>query len=111
MARPVRQTVAAVAATNPVVSNYHVTPFNVNVTVIPGTSCTYTVQYTMDDVFDNAFDATTATWIDHPDGIDQTGTLTVQFVTPVTATRVDQTTYGSGTTTVVTLAAGISQGG
>jgi hypothetical protein len=111
MAQPVRQTLAAEAATNPVVSNYHVTPFNVNVTVIPGTACTYSIQYTMDDPFNNAFDPTTANWIDHPNGIAQTGTLTVQFVTPVCATRVNQTTYGSGTTTVVTLAAGISQGG
>lgn len=110
MARPARYSINAATASPVYVPNWHVTPCNIDVTVNPGTGCTYTVQYTLDDVFNNSFNPASANWLSHPDGINQSTALTVQFVTPVTGIRVNQSTYGSGSTTVVILQAGLSQG-
>lgn len=110
MAQPSRYSIAATAATPVYVPNWHITPFNIDVTVNPGTGCTYSVQYTLDDVFASNFSATSATWFNHPDATNATTTATIQFVSPVTGIQVNQSTYGSGATTVVILQAGISQG-
>lgn len=108
MAQPVRQIVSGTGVSSPpVVLNLHATPFNVSVTVYVGTSNTYTVEYTLDDPFDNAFDPSTATWISHPDATDATTDSTVQLVTPVTAVRLNQTT-GTNVSTFVVIQAGIT---
>lgn len=110
MALPYTNVITTTTATAVWVPNYNITPFNVNVTVIPGTSCTYSVQYTMDSVFASTYNPSSGNWINHPDGTAQTGTVTVQFVSPVMGIRVNQTAYGSGTTNYYILQAGVAQG-
>jgi len=102
MARPVRQsyTTAGTGQTSPVIlNNLNGSPFNVNIGVdlSAGATMTYTVEYTLDDVFSQTFSAASATWFSTTGltalSADAAGGITV----PVTAVRLNVTAWTSGT--------------
>ena len=104
MARPIRQTLAPAGAAvgAPVVLNLSSrsgAPFEVSfaVDLSAGASMTYKVQHTFDDVFDNAFDPSTATWFDHTTVVGETADDYGSYTAPVTAIRVNVTAWTSGT--------------
>jgi hypothetical protein len=99
MAKPVRISVTGVAVSNPVpLSTLAGSPFNVTLGVYGGAGCTYTIQFTLDDVFASNYDPSTGTWIDHPDATGETGNTAVMLVSPVTAVRLNQTAGATAST-------------
>jgi hypothetical protein len=99
MAKPVRNTVTGIATSNPVpLSTLAGSPFNVTLGVYGGSGCTYTIQFTLDDVFAPGYDPATGKWIDHPDATAQTGDTVVMLVAPVTAVRLNQTAGATAST-------------
>jgi len=87
--------------------NANVTPVSIEVAIMVTGSATYTLQYTLDDVYAPTFDAATATWFTHPTlTAGQTTTKDAQFTWPVKGIRVNQT-VGAGSTAIVVLQAGI----
>lgn len=68
-------------------------PFLVSATVYLGAACTASVQYTVDNVQNNAYNPATGNWVDHPDGTGVNGVtgFTVVFSGPVVAVRLNQT--------------------
>jgi hypothetical protein len=102
MARPIRQTfnLGATGTLLPVIlNNLNGSPFNVNcgVDLSAGATLTYTVEYTLDDVFSPTFNPATATWYSTTGltalSADAAGGITV----PVTAVRLNVTAWTSGT--------------
>jgi uncharacterized PurR-regulated membrane protein YhhQ (DUF165 family) len=103
MARPVRVTVGAVAASNVIpLNNLSGSPFNVGLfaDLSAGGSATYSVEYTYNDVFADSFTAAGATWtaVSGMSGAiaDSSGSLTA----PVVAVRLNVTVWASGTVTL-----------
>jgi len=97
MTRPVTRTVSSQAASTPIPLNHQGrNPFNVTLLADLTGSATYSVQYTMDDVFDNAYNPANGVWnaVTNMSGLvaDGAGSLS----SPVTAVRLNVTTYGSG---------------
>ena len=102
MGKPVRITVTGVAASAPVpMSTLTDSPFNVTLAVYGGAGCTYTVQFTLDDVFASSYNPSTGKWIDHPDAISQTGDTVVMLVSPVTAVRLNQTVGAASSSFII----------
>jgi hypothetical protein len=98
MGRPVQTSVTGVAASDPVaLSTIIDPPFQVTLAAKGGAGCTYTIQFTLDNVQSSSYNPSTGTWIDHPDATSQTGNCAVMLVSPVTAVRLNQT-VGSNTT-------------
>lgn len=87
--RPTYQTVTGIAAGNPVPLDVYLNPFNVSVSVIISASATYTVQYTLDDVFATTFNAGTANWINHSALTNQAVTNNGTLISPVRAVRLN----------------------
>jgi len=99
MGKPVRISVTGVATSAPVpLSTLTDSPFNVTLGVYGGAGCTYTVQFTLDDIFASGYVAGSGTWIDHPDATSQTGNTVVMLVSPVTAVRLNQTIGAAAST-------------
>jgi len=99
MGKPVRVTVTGIAASNPIpLSTLTDSPFNVTLGVYGGAGCTYTVQFTLDDVFASSYVAGSGTWINHPEATSQTGDTVVMLVSPVTAVRLNQTIGAASST-------------
>jgi len=100
MARPVRQTAGAAGALSPIIlNNLNVAPFNVGmgVALSAGAVLTYTVEHTLDDVFALNFNPTTATWYPNTGLTAQTVSKDGNYIAPVTAVRLNVTSYTSGT--------------
>lgn len=94
--------VSSVAATN---SNC--TPISIEIAIVVTGAATYTLQYTLDDVYATTFNPATATWFTHPTlAAGQTATKDAQITWPVKGIRVNQTA-GAGSTAAVVLQAGI----
>lgn len=106
MAKTMRIPVTGVAASTPApLSILAESPFNVTLAVYGGAGCTYTIQFTLDDVFAPGYVPASGKWIDHPNGVAQTGDTVVMLVSPVTAVRLNQT-VGAATSTFVVVQAG-----
>lgn len=87
--------------------NANCTPVSIEVAIVVTGAATYTLQYTLDDVYSPTFSAATATWFTHPTlAAGQTTTKDAQFTWPVKGIRVNQT-VGAGSTAIVVLQAGI----
>ena len=110
MARPVRVTVGSATTSNVIPLDSYRNPFNVGLgcALSAGASLTYKVQYTYDDVFDNAFNPSTATWYDHATLAAKTTSSDGNIIVPVTAVRLNVTAYTSGTVTMTVLQSGMS---
>ena len=90
-----------VGASDPIVMNLNVTPFNVGFGVITTGSVDYTVQHT----FDNPFVAL-STWFNHPTVVGQIADADGNYAFPVTAIRVVMNA-GDGTVELKLIQAGI----
>lgn len=107
--RPVRVTVGSQAASNVIPLDTYQDPFNVSIGVVlsAGASLTYSVQHTFDDVFADNFDPATATWFTNAGLSAKTTSLDGNYTMPVTAIRLNVTTYSSGNATMTVIQAGM----
>jgi hypothetical protein len=107
--RPVRLTVSSQAASKVIPLDTYQDPFNVSIGVVlsAGASLTYTVQHTFDDVQAANFDPSTATWFSNAGLASKTTSLDGNYTMPVTAVRLNVTTYGSGSATMTVIQAGM----
>lgn len=62
--RPITRTQVNVGDDVAIPLDQYLTPFNVTIQCVISGSPTYTVQYTLDDVFSPTFDPATANWFD-----------------------------------------------
>lgn len=107
--RPIRKTLSSATSTTPVPMDLYRDPFNVSLAVsLPaGTSLTYTVEYTVDDVFSNTFDPATATWVSVTGMAAQTTGTQGNIAFPVTAIRLRVSAFTSGSATLTIIQAGV----
>lgn len=75
-------------------------PFAVSFAVVITGTCTYTVQHTLDDIFDSAV---TPTWFDHSSVAGETTNQDGNYAFPVRGVRLKVTAYTSGTATLTVL--------
>lgn len=107
--RPIRVTVSSQAASKPIPMDHYQGPFNVGigVAVSAGATLTYSVQHTFDDVWASDFDPTTAVWYTNSGLSAKTSSLDGNYAFPVTAVRLNVTSYTSGTATMTVVQAGM----
>jgi hypothetical protein len=110
MARPVRVTLLTTGVTRPIPLNNYADPFNagIGVKLNDVSTGTYTVEHTFDNVFDPAFDASTATWYTSTFGGNtsaKTANADGNYAFPVVATRLNVTVL-SGSITITVIQAG-----
>ena len=107
--RPVRVTVSSQAASAPIPLDHYQGPFNVGigVAVSAGATLTYSVQHTFDDVWAQGFDPSTAVWYPNASLAAKTTTLDGNYAFPVTAIRLNVTSYTSGSATMTVVQAGM----
>lgn len=110
--RPIRVTVASQAASEPIPLDHYIGPFNVGlgVSVAAGSTLTYSVQHTFDDINDPAFDPDTATWFANSGLSAKASSLDGNYAFPVTAVRLNVTAYTSGSATMTVVQAGRTGG-
>lgn len=108
MAKAIRVTVGSQTTSTTIPLDTYLDPFNVSLAVVlsAGASLTYTVQYTLDDVYSKTFDPATAAWFNHTSLASKTASSDGNFLSPVTATRLNVTIWGSGTATLTVIQAG-----
>lgn len=87
MALPKTLTTSGVSTSSTLPLNNHRTPFSVSVITTVTGSATYSLQFTGDE----AIRATPANWQNHPQMTGATTSDTVEFTSPVTAIRINQT--------------------
>lgn len=106
--RPTRVTVGALGASNPIALDTFRNPFNVGigVAVAPGSTLTYTVEHTFDDVFSPSFDAGTAVWYPNTGLTSQSASNTGNYAFPVVAVRLRIATYTAGSATMTLVQSG-----
>lgn len=107
--RPIRVTVNSQAASAVIPLDTYQDPFNVSIGVVlsAGASLTYSVQHTFDDVYANNFDPATATWFTNSGLSAKTTSLDGNYAFPITAVRLNVTTYSSGSATMTVIQAGM----
>lgn len=107
--QPVRVTVSSQAASRVIPLDTYADPFNVGIAVVlsAGASLTYSVQHTFDNVQANDFNPATATWFNNSGLTAKTTSLDGNYVMPVTAIRLNVTTYSSGSATMTVIQAGM----
>jgi len=105
--RPVRLTLSSVGVSAPIpIDLYLLTFISVAVTLSAGSSLTYSVQHTYDDVFASGFNPATATWFNNVDLTAEIANGETNYVTPVTAIRLNITALTAGSATITVLQAG-----
>lgn len=97
MALPKTLTTSGASTSNILPLNNHRTPFSVSVITTLSGSATYSLQFTGDE----AIRATPANWQNHPQMTGSTVADTVEFTSPVTAIRINQTAGAGGVTAQV----------
>jgi len=107
--RPTRVTVGAEGASAPIPLDHYRDPFNVGVAVVlsSGASLTYSVEHTFDDVFAKDFNPSTATWFTNSGLGAKTASLDGNYAFPVTAVRLNVTSYTGGDATMTVIQAGM----
>lgn len=103
MARPVTRTVGSQAASTPIaLNNLSGAPFNVNLLadVSAGGNLTYSVEYTLDDVQSATYVASSGVWTAVSGMGAQTADATGSLAYPVTAVRLNVTSYTGGSVTL-----------
>lgn len=108
--RPIRVTVSAQEASNPIPMDHYREPFNVSIGVAVTGTLTYTVEHTFDDVFADGYDpdAGSSVWFAN-DAANLQGASTSQegnYAFPVTAIRLNVSGYTSGSATMTLIQAG-----
>lgn len=99
--RPQTVTVSSQAASAPIPLDWRQVPFNVSLAcVVPSGTLTFKVQHT----FDNLLDPTvTPTWFDHSTITGKNASTDGNYAFPVTAVRLNVTSYTSGFVTLTVL--------
>ena len=93
--RPITRTQTGVGDDVPIPLDQYLTPFNVTVQCVISGTPTYTVQYTLDDVYAAGFDAATANWFDLAGIDDATADAVDSLISPVSAIRLIVTAVGA----------------
>jgi hypothetical protein len=106
--RPIRVTVGALGASAPIPLDTYRGPFNVGVgvAVAAGSTLTYTVEHTFDDIYAPTFNAATAVWYSNTGLSAKTASDNGNYAFPVMAVRLNVTAYTSGSATMTVLQAG-----
>lgn len=108
MPRPIRKTLSAAGVTPPIPMDiYPSTHISVSVNVAAGSTLTYTVEHTYDDVFAEGFSPATATWFPNVDLAGDTTDGETNYVVPVTAIRLNVTAFTAGSATITIIQSGI----
>lgn len=105
MPLPITVTTSGVSASNVVPLDYKQKYFSVSTQVIVTGTVTYTLQYTLDDIFSSTYSAGSGHWFDHPQMSAQTTSGCVAIDYPIRAVRINQTA-GSGSTVATILQSG-----
>lgn len=107
--RPVRVTLSSATSSNPIPLDTYADPFNVGFSVVlaPGSTLTYTVEHTFDDVFAPTFSPATATWFPNSGASAKTTSVDGNYAFPVTAIRLRVSAYTSGAANFTVIQAGI----
>lgn len=107
--RPVRVKVASQVASSPIPLDVNQSPFNVGlgVTVEGGSTLTYSVQHTFDDIWAPGFDPSTASWFSNSGLSAKTTSLDGNYAFPVTAVRLNVTAWTSGSATMTVVQSGM----
>lgn len=103
MTRPVTRTVSSAASSDVVALNHQgPNPFNVSLLadVSAGGTLTYTVEYTLDDVFANGYAPASGVWTAVTGMSAQTADVAGSLAYPVTGVRVRVSAYTSGSVTL-----------
>ena len=101
MTRPITRTVASAASSTPILLNTQsASPFNVNLLADVTGTLTYTVEYTVDDVFTPTYDPSTGVWNTVTGMGAQTADVAGNLAYPVTGVRVRVSSYTSGSVTL-----------
>lgn len=104
--RPVRTTVSSITVSTPIPLDVNQAPFAVGLaTILLSGTATWTVQYTFDDVWADTFDASTATWFDHPSITAKSANTDSNLAFPCTAVRLKVTAVGPGSVQLVVIQA------
>ena len=108
--RPVRITLTAAGVSPVIPLDQYISPFNIGIGVAlaAGTSATYTVQHTFDDVFAPGFDAATATWYPHATLAAKSASADGNYAFPVSAVRLNAASVSGGALSMNVLQAGIT---
>lgn len=106
MARPTTLSTSGVSKSSVCPLNHYAVPFNVSVITTVTGSATYTLQFTGDNVFASTFVPDSANWQNHPQMTGSTVSDTVEFTSPVTGIRIDQT-VGAGSVAAVVIQSGL----
>lgn len=106
--KPVTVSVTGVAASVPVPIDMYQNPSNIGIQVNPGAGCTYTVQYTFDDVFAVGYNPATGNWINVSEAalVAATTIQTANITDKATAFRLNQTA-GANTSTMRLVQSGV----
>lgn len=103
MARPITRTVSSQAASTVIaLNNLSQAPFNVNLLadLSAGGSATYSVEYTLDNVFADSYNPASGVWTAVSGMSGATADSTGSLGFPVTGVRLNVTTYGGGSVTL-----------
>lgn len=107
--RAIVKSLGAAGVTDPIPMDTFRQPFNVGMAVVlaPGSTLTYTVEHTFDDVFAPTFNPATATWFPNTSLSAKTASLDGNYAFPVSAIRLNVTAFTSGTATLTVIQAGM----
>lgn len=107
--QPIRVTLSSATVSNPIPLDRYISPFNVGlgVAISVGGSLTYSVQHTFDDVFSPTFNPATAAWFTNATLVAKTASADGNYAFPVTAIRLNVTTYISGSVMLSIVQAGL----
>lgn len=110
--RPVRVTVGALGASDPIILDHYQRPFSVGIGAVlsAGASLLYTIEHTFDDVFAASFNPASATWLFDPSLNDKSASTSANYAYPVMAIRIRVSAYTSGSVTMTVIQAGIPGG-
>lgn len=110
--RPVVQTVSSQTASAPIPLDLYRDPFNVGigVSLSAGAALTYTVEHTFDDINAATFNPATATWFSNTGLSAKTASADGNYLFPITAVRLNVTSYTGGSATMTVIQAGMPGG-
>lgn len=106
--RPIRLSVSSQTSSNWIPLDIHIKPFNIGIGVAlsAGSTMTYQIEHTYDDVFSPSFNPATAEYLVNSAGA-KSADFDFNYAFPVTAVRLTVTSYTSGTATMTIVQAGL----
>lgn len=89
--RPVRYTLAGVSDGAVIPLDIYIAPFSVSIGTTVTGAATYTVEYTLDDIWAPGYDPATGNWVPLAGMTDETLSANTILISPVTGVRMRQT--------------------